>query len=286
MARTDLGSPREGLDLDARTLRRLEWHEARALAIGGREARDLGDAILLHDPTDPDPFWNRLSGLRLPAADGPFEARLAELLVLFAGLDRRPRFLLSPLHVRPRDLGDRLAGHGFREIGGSRLMVAPADRLTPGAPAAPEGVTVDRPDRLAGPHVLALADEIADLLVTGFEVDRSVRPRVAADLRSSLPAPEVHLIVARVDGTAVAVAKRVTLGGATFLASITTLPTWRRRGLGRLVTSVAVADAVAEGSEWVHLSVEPGNHGAVELYRGLGFEPVGDRAADWLLVDR
>ena len=47
-------------------MRFLDRHEAQAHAVGGREVRDLGDAILLHDRDDRDPFWNRLSGLRLP----------------------------------------------------------------------------------------------------------------------------------------------------------------------------------------------------------------------------
>jgi len=52
---------------------------------GGR-----GDASL-----DPDPFWNRVSALRMPAEVDAFEARLAELLALFAGLDRRPHLVRS-----------------------------------------------------------------------------------------------------------------------------------------------------------------------------------------------
>ena len=37
----------------------------------GRELRDLGDAILLDDPNDPEPFWNRIEAIRWPAEPTP-----------------------------------------------------------------------------------------------------------------------------------------------------------------------------------------------------------------------
>ena len=48
--------------IDPPTMRRLLLHEARVHAIPGRDLRDLGDAILLHDPVETEPFWNRLEG--------------------------------------------------------------------------------------------------------------------------------------------------------------------------------------------------------------------------------
>ncbi len=266
-------------------MRTIEIHEARALALGGREIRDLGDAILLHDPSDPDPFWNRVAALRLPAEPDAFDARLAEILVLFAALDRRPHLVVAPAHAEPPDLARRLAGHGFRDRGRGRLMVATAVAPGPRSEEVPSGVTLERWDGSDPATLEPLAVEIAELLVAGFEVDRELRPKVAADLRRAIPEPGVHLVVARAGATPVAVAKRVTFDGLTYLSSIATSLDWRGRGLGSLVTRIATADGLADGGAIAYLGVEPGNHRAVALYERLGFELVGDPVGHWLLVD-
>ena len=59
--------------IDAATMHRLMLHEARIHAVPGRDLRDLGDAILLVDPIDPDPFWNRLECLRWPDDPDAFD---------------------------------------------------------------------------------------------------------------------------------------------------------------------------------------------------------------------
>lgn len=266
-------------------MRTIELHEARALAMGGRQIRDLGDAVMLHDPSDPDPFWNRVGALRLPARPDEFDARLAEIMVLFASLDRRPHLVVPPAHAEPSDLARRLAGHGFRDRGRGRLMVATAVAPSPGSDEIPGGLTVERWDGSDPATLERLSVEIAELLVAGFEVDRELRPRVAADLRRALPEPGVHLVVVRAGTTPVAVAKRVTFDGLTYLSSIATSLDWRGRGLGSLVTRVAAADGLEEGGIIAYLGVEPGNHRAVALYERLGFELVGDPVGHWLLAD-
>ena len=70
--------------VDEATMRRLLLHEARVHAIPGRELRDLGDGLLLFDPNEPEPFWNRLEGVRWPSEPDAFDRRLTEALVLFA----------------------------------------------------------------------------------------------------------------------------------------------------------------------------------------------------------
>ncbi len=266
-------------------MRAIEVHEATALALGGREVRDLGDAVLLHDPADRDPFWNRVAALRLPAGRDTFEGRLAELMALFVALDRQPHLVVAPAHAEPPDIAARLAGHGFRDRGRGRLMAATGPIAGPGHDDVPAGVLLERWDDADADTLARLSEEIAELLVAGFEVDREVRPRVAADLRASLPEPDVHLVVARAGPTPVAVAKRVTFDGLTYLSSIATALGWRGRGLGSFVTRVAAADGVASGARTAYLGVEPGNHRAVALYERLGFELVGDPVGHWLLVD-
>ena len=90
--------------IDPATMRHLLLHEARIHAIPGRDLRDLGDAILLHDPVEPEPFWNRLEGLRWPSEPDAFDRRLTEALVLFASIGRQPHIWASSLHDAPADL--------------------------------------------------------------------------------------------------------------------------------------------------------------------------------------
>jgi ribosomal protein S18 acetylase RimI-like enzyme len=68
-----------------------------------------------------------------------------------------------------------------------------------------------------------------------------------------------------------------------YLSSIGTRPQFRRRGLGALATSLAIRDALAAGSRFVHLAVEVDNEAARRLYEGLGFAVVGEPAPDLLL---
>ena len=103
--------------VDPATMRRLLVHEARVHAMPGRELRDLGDAILLHDPADPEPFWNRVEAIRWPDDADAFDRRLTEMLVLFTSLGRQPHVWPSPVHDAPGDLVARLVANGFRDVG-------------------------------------------------------------------------------------------------------------------------------------------------------------------------
>jgi hypothetical protein len=76
--------------VDPDTMRRLLVHEARVHAMPNRELRDLGDAILLYDPAEPEPFWNRVEAIRWPADANAFDRRLTEVLVLFTSIGRQP----------------------------------------------------------------------------------------------------------------------------------------------------------------------------------------------------
>ena len=83
--------------IDGELGRRLAVHEAAVHARGGRELRDLGDAFLLHDPNDPEPFWNRLVAPTWPDEERDFERRLDEIMTLFASLGRLPHVRTLPL---------------------------------------------------------------------------------------------------------------------------------------------------------------------------------------------
>ena len=102
------------VSLDDATTRRLERHETMAHAIPSRVVRDLGDALVLHDPRDPDPFWNRMVSVRWPASRDAFDRRLDEAVTMFALDARQPHIWPSPAHSAPPDLAARLVASGFR----------------------------------------------------------------------------------------------------------------------------------------------------------------------------
>jgi ribosomal protein S18 acetylase RimI-like enzyme len=263
--------------IDAATMTAIERHELLAHAIPSRETRDLGDALLLHDRRDSEPFWNRLQAVRWPVDAAAFDHRLAETLVLFAVLGRRPHVWPSPVHAGPPDLALRLQGNGFVDIGGGHLMVM-ADRdaapaVRPGE--APEGVTLHP---IAQPQDARTGDldDAGLVLAASFGAPLSRASELATDLERTLPDARVVLVLVRVDGVAAAVAKATTFGGWTYLSSVGTLPGYRGRGLAALATRQAIASAAAVEQGRPYLGVFSGNDAAIRLYERLGFCSVGE----------
>jgi ribosomal-protein-alanine N-acetyltransferase len=272
--------------IDAETMRRLLLHEARVHAIPGRDLRDLGDAILLHDPTDSEPFWNRLEGLRWPADPGAFDRRLTEILVLFASLGRQPHIWAAPLHDEPADLVPRLVANGFRDLGPGDVMVLtdPLPARTAAAEAMPDGLTIERLAGLDAPAAGEASRAIVEVLLDAFEVDAARLASIEAETAASLGHPWFTHYLVRLDGRPAAVARRATFDGSSYLSSIGTASWARGRGIGSLVTRVASADALAAPSDWVYLGVFAENTGATAVYQRSGFERVGESCPDLVLI--
>jgi ribosomal protein S18 acetylase RimI-like enzyme len=268
-------------------VRWLMWHEACSHGLIGREVRDLGDAYLLHDPTDREPFWNRLVGISWPDRTADFDRRLTEALALFAGLDRMPHVWPIPGYDDPPDLVERLVAHGFEDHGGGLLMLLDRERVNLGAteprPDDHRNVTIERLHRLAGPAAEDAARAIAEVLVASFTVEPERQVAIELEAVQGLTDDAYHALLVRVDGQPAAVARRTTFSGASYLSSIGTHPSFRGRGLGRLVTAAAVADGLADGSGWTYLGVFEENDVAQRMYASLGFERVGGPAPDLLL---
>lgn len=270
------------IELDDATVRALERHETQAHAIPSREVRDLGDALVLFDPRDPDPFWNRMVSVRWPGETKAFDARLTEALALFGLLDRTPHVWPSPLHSSPPDLIERLRRHGFADTGGGHVMVR-ADpggvpRVQPGELG--RGVTLQAIRRPADAGE-ADTDDIAMVLAESFGAAPARAAELAADLRLTLDDERVTLVVARVDGEPAAAAKATTFDGFTYLSSIATRDAFRGRGLAGLVTRHAMAVG-SDGSRYAYLGVWSGNEPALRVYDRIGFASIGE-APDLLL---
>ena len=276
-------------DLTPADLRWLAWHEACAHALSSREVRDLGDAWLLYDESDREPFWNRVAGVAWPSEPAAFDRRLAELYALFAGLDRIPHVWPAPGYDAPPDLIARLLANGFVDHGGGLLMAIDPERAADaaaragGQPALAPDLSIERLHRIDGPPAEAAARSLAAVLLGAFDVEPERQLAVELEAVMGLATEAYHAILIRVDGEPAAVARRTTFAGASYLSSIGTAPAFRGRGLGRLATSLAVEDAQAAGSRWTYLGVFEDNPVARRLYESLGFVQIGGVSPDLLL---
>jgi ribosomal protein S18 acetylase RimI-like enzyme len=274
----------ETIRVERATLRRLAEHEARLQATGGRQLRDLGDGFLLLDHQDPEPYWNRLVAPELPGDRPAFDRRLDEIVTLFSTHGRVAHIWPYPSDNQPADLAERLNGAGFETMGSDILMIL-SDPTAAGARLErplPPGVDVESLDGLT-PGTVRSAAAVAEVLVDAFEVGDDRRASIELETLSGLEGSVLHVTLARVDGWPAAVAKRSTTDGISCLSSIGTRPSLRRRGLGSMVTAIAVREAVAAGSELTYLKVDAANEDAQRLYRRLGFVAVAGRIPDLLL---
>jgi ribosomal protein S18 acetylase RimI-like enzyme len=281
--------------------RRLVLHEARAQQTPARELRDLGDGWLLHDPSDAEPFWNRLIAPLWPTEATAFDRRLDEVITLFATLARLPHVRPLPVGGQPDDLAQRLLAAGFETMGADRRMVLVEPERIGELVAAAEArvaaafgtgaVTVSR-------HHLGSVDararrrwaerrhwaaDASRVLEDAFGVEPVRRIALEHDVLACISRPGCAMLLLRIDGEPAAIARRATNEEGSYLSSIGTRPRFRRAGLGALATVLALHDALSAGGPAVHLAVESDNEAARLLYEGVGFAAVGEPAPDLLL---
>jgi ribosomal protein S18 acetylase RimI-like enzyme len=275
-------------------------HEARAQQTPSRELRDLGDGWLLHDPSDAEPFWNRLIAPRWPIESAAFDRRLDEVITLFATLARLPHVRPLPVGGEPADMARRLETAGFATMGADRrmLLIEPervgelrtameariAGEFGSGAVAVSRqdlGSTGGRDRRWSERR--RWSAEASVVLAEAFGVELVRRVALENDVLACISRPGCAMLLLRVDGEPVAIARRATNAEGSYLSSIGTRPAFRRRGLGALITLLALEDALVAGGSTIHLAVEADNEAARQLYAGLGFAAVGDPAPDLLL---
>jgi ribosomal protein S18 acetylase RimI-like enzyme len=281
--------------------RRMMLNEAEAQLTPGRRLRDLGDAWLLHDPGDPEPFWTRLIAPRWPEDSKAFDRRLDEMVTLFATLDRLPHIRPAPLGGEPPDLVGRLVDYGFEQLAADRRMALRdaepcltlarrwgsrnRDQRWPGrlSVARYDSNGPDREGARLPPDRGRWAEGVSLVLGEAFAVDPLRRSLLEGDALACVGRPGCTILLLLADDEPIAVARSARAGEGAYLSSIGVRPAWRRRGHGALLTALAVADAVAAGCDLVHLAVDVDNEVARRLYEALGFEVIGEPVADLLL---
>jgi ribosomal protein S18 acetylase RimI-like enzyme len=280
--------------------RRLVLHEARAQQTPARELRDLGDGWLLHDPSDAEPFWNRLIAPRWPEDSVAFDQRLDEVITLFATLARLPHVRPLPLGCQPADMARRLQAAGFVSMGADRRLLL----LEPERVGERRGVAEARVHAAFGSGTVSVsrqdmgsdparerrwgdrrrwAAEASLVLADAFGVDSARLVAIENDVLACISRPGCAMLLLRIDGEPAAIARRATNEEGSYLSSIGTRPRFRRQGLGALATLLALEDAIAAGGPTIHLAVEADNEAGRLLYEGLGFAVVGEPAPDLLL---
>lgn len=278
--------PGRPADLTAADTRWLAWHEAFCHGLAGREVRELGDAVMLHDPVDREPFWNRVAGMAWPDEPKAFDRRLAEIIALFGSLDRIPHAWPLPGFDEPADLTARLVSHGFEDVGPGILMAFDPAGPGPSPPGAADpgpGISIERFHRTAGPAADDGARAIAQVLADAFAVEPDRVGAIEEETLVLFGRDEFNACLIRVDGEPAAAARRTTFAGASYLSSIGTRSRFRGLGLGRLVSEAVLRDAIDAGSRWTYLGVFADNPAARRMYEGLGFVPIGGPAPDLIL---
>jgi ribosomal protein S18 acetylase RimI-like enzyme len=275
--------PAPWFGLSQETLRSLEIHPARAVAIPGRGWRDLGDAVLLFSAGEKEPFFNRLTAVRWPDDPRAFDARLMDTNELFAALGRKPYVWAIPDLSTPRDLTARLAANGFVNQGGGFDMILvrePESRLVVPLPG---GAVLERWNCPSAQDRPSVTQALARVIGESFHIPEARHSNLVAEIALTLQQPSFHAYLLRIDGEPVATGERYSFDGASYLSSIGTRPAWRGRGFGSLITLALTRDSVASGFDLVYLGVYADNTRAIRLYERLGFATLGSCSAEMLL---
>jgi GNAT superfamily N-acetyltransferase len=201
----------------------------------------------------PMPFFNGVCGV---PTSGDIDAGIDEALVPFREAGLPVLWIVPP----PHDIDDRLAEHGF------------AIEDTPGMAA--DLTTLRRRERPADVTVVEVGDDPRELetCIRVTEVSNEMPEETTAPmLRAIARLPDrdhIRAFTAAVDGVPAASAVLLEWAGVAGLYNVGTLPEFRGRGLGTLVSLAALEAGRADGYRFGVLQASAMGE---PLYRSMGF---------------
>jgi ribosomal protein S18 acetylase RimI-like enzyme len=232
-------------------------------SLRGGSVHDDGD--LVRYVTDDDVAW--ASGVFATALTTDLaDQRITHTTAFFAARGRPWTWWVEP-STHPPDLAARLASRGFRV--GTRIprLWAALDRLDRSAIGVP-GLEIRRVGDAASESAWLHA------MAAGFDQDdRQVRAleRMCRVAGTGPRGPWIRL-AGSLDGAPVASSGVILLGGLASVINVSTVPSARRRGIGRAMT-LAACEAAFEGG--FRIAVLGTSDMARGIYERLGFREVG-----------
>jgi ribosomal protein S18 acetylase RimI-like enzyme len=220
----------------------LEW----LVGTGARLER-FGGVVAAIDPSRPElDFVNRVYGLWPEDAD-----RVAEVVAFYREHDVHAWFELAP-SARFESLAAALTHAGAMQTGFHAMLHGAA------APARENDVEIERD---VDPEVFA------EVILRGHGVPEGARARDRASVVRWAELDGWRLYLARVGGTPAGAALLTLDDDLGYLASASTLPEFRRRGVQAALIAARIADAGAAGCDAVSSQAEFGSASQRNLER-------------------
>lgn len=218
-------------------------------------ATTIGSFIAIFNEKSPNPFFN----YAVPVQDArPTDADVAALVAAFRERDRTPRLE----YVRPApDVDGPLATAGF-DVNSTLTLMA----LTEFVPAPDCGFAIE----FVSDEPTLYRTIVAQNIAYG---EQDAEPDPSGLLRVTRSGGAVA--VARTDDGTVTGAGLFTppQGGLAEVGAVGVLPDYRRRGIGRAVTSALTAEALRRGHQ-PFLQVEKDE--PERIYQRIGYRVIGD----------
>jgi len=214
----------------------------------------------------PAPFFNRVVWTR-SAAD-QIDDLIDETLATFAAAGRALRWHVND-DTTPADLAERLEARGFIRVGAGTPMALELAGL-PASLELPAGVRIEQV------RSLEQRARFGDILDAIFQPGEAARPFRSMELAfpESVYAERPRFL-AFVDDEPAATSAMVEADGVAGIYAVGTLPAFRQRGLGALLTTLPLLAARERGVRYGILHASPMGE---PVYRRIGFEPVGRQA--------
>jgi ribosomal protein S18 acetylase RimI-like enzyme len=210
--------------------------------------------------------WLRALGLESERRKGIWRALARPPLIYLAAITLEPGIRSEAVADVPGSVGDvwgdlELEAHGFSVWRKEPWFYRPPGPAEGSSPAELEIVRVQTPDEVV---------EFEAVSVRGFgSEDDAIEPGTYHP-PTILDDEAMHMFTGRVDGRPVAAAMGYVLDGAVGVFGVATVASARRRGYGAALTRAAMLTDTE-----LPAVLAPSEEGA-SMYRGLGFEPVGE----------